>query len=70
MKISASTLNRKINGFLSQLEIQDHHVILHPSEMDQERAVTIAKAKGWKKCPKDVFMPCYSLDSVIVRRLT
>lgn len=69
MKISASTLNKKINVFLSQLEAPDQHVILYPSDMDVERAKTVAKAKGWKGAARDVLMPCYSLADVVVRRL-
>ena len=69
MKISASTLNRKINSFLAQLQVDDQHAILYPSDMDLERAKTVAKAQGWKAASCDVFMPCYSLDRVVVRRL-
>jgi len=69
MKISAVTLNKKINGFLSQLEATDQYVILYPSDIDPERAKTVAKAKGWKGSSRDVLMPCYSLNDVVLRRL-
>jgi len=70
MRISSTSLNRKINSFLDQLQSVDLYVILHPYEMDAEQAKTIAKAKGWSGAAKDVLMPCFSLNEVIVRRLS
>jgi hypothetical protein len=69
MRISPSALNRKINSFIDQLRSVDLYVILHPCEMDPDEARTIAMAKGWNGAAKDVLMPCYSLNEVVVRRL-
>jgi len=69
MKISASTLNKKINSFLAQLNADDLHVILYPSDMELERVKNIATTKGWKGSHKDMFFACHSLSEVVVRRL-
>lgn len=69
MRISTTTLNRKIASFMDQLQSDDCWVALYPQDMPEERASVIAKKLGWKGGGKDVLYPCYSLDSVVVRRL-
>lgn len=69
MRISPATLNRKIASFMDQLQSDDTWLGLYPQEMPLERATIIAKKLGWKGGTKDVLYPCYSLDSVVVRRL-
>lgn len=69
MRISPAVLSRKINSFLDQLHVDEQYVVLYPFEMDVERAITIAKAKGWKQGSKDILHPCFSLSDVVVRRL-
>ena len=69
MRISATTLNRKIASFMDQLQADDVYVVLYPHDMSQDRAKTIATSMGWKNGPKDILYPCFSLESVTVRRL-
>lgn len=69
MRISASTLNRKIAGFIDQLQTEDQWIALYPDDMPLERATAIAQKLGWKEGPRNLMVPCYSLANVVVRRL-